>query len=259
MHLSKTILKAKDTPGQIVDYVPREFRGSMPASARSFMDSEAVRNSSFHLSPLVAEQTGLAEVARQTLEERIEGMALEKVNVIQEEAFKQAYDLGLTEGRDRAFSETTAEIKLHLTRLDQICASLEVLKKGLLMQNEAHIVRTVLELTKRLTYAEVGDRKDRILPVLREAIDTAQTDENVIVRLSPEDYDYLTTLKERAEKEFEFIKKLKLEKSPEISVGGCIVDTNYGRVDATIEERIGKLWDVVTEKIPKPETPQDEK
>ncbi len=255
--MSKSILKSSEATGQTIDYIPRQFRGSIPESARSFMDSEAVSKSSFRLSSLIAEQTGIAEVERQTLEEKVEGLALEKVKLIQEEAFKQAYDLGLKEGRDQAFKETSDDIKSHLSSMDQIFQVLETLKTKLIQENETHIVRVILELTKRLTYAEISERKDRILPVLREAIETAQTEENVVVRLSSEDYDYLETFKEHAGKEFDFVRKLKLEKSTEVSPGGCIVDTNYGRVDASIEERIGKLWDVISDKIPKPDIPKD--
>jgi flagellar assembly protein FliH len=44
---------------------------------------------------------------------------------------------------------------------------------------------------------------------------------------------------------------MKFEPNEEVVDGGCIVETNYGEVDARIEQRVAQLWSVVSEIIPK--------
>ena len=48
---------------------------------------------------------------------------------------------------------------------------------------------------------------------------------------------------------FEFLKKIRLEGVEGISEGGCIVETNYGQIDARFEQRVEKLWEAVSESI----------
>ncbi|MNU00700.1 flagellar assembly protein H [compost metagenome] len=58
-------------------------------------------------------------------------------------------------------------------------------------------------------------------------------------------------LKKETGREYEFIKKTRFEPSADITDGGCIVETNYGEVDARIEQRLEQLWSVLEENIPK--------
>jgi flagellar biosynthesis/type III secretory pathway protein FliH len=43
---------------------------------------------------------------------------------------------------------------------------------------------------------------------------------------------------------------LRVEKSSTVSPGGVIVETNYGAVDATIEQRIKKIREAILSKVP---------
>ena len=49
----------------------------------------------------------------------------------------------------------------------------------------------------------------------------------------------------------EFLKNVKLQAAPNIQPGGCIVETNYGVIDARIAERTSKLWDEISQTLPK--------
>ena len=87
------------------------------------------------------------------------------------------------------------------------------------------------------------------MTVMREAIEMAQIEESVVVQVSPEQIEFLETLKKESGREFEFLKKVKLEASPEVTKGGCIIETNYGEIDARFEERVQKLWVGIEENL----------
>ncbi|RYZ63978.1 MAG: flagellar assembly protein, partial [Proteobacteria bacterium] len=62
---------------------------------------------------------------------------------------------------------------------------------------------------------------------------------------------FIEELKKQTGRNFEFLKKVKIEASPEVTNGGCIVQTNYGEVDARVEQRIDSLWAAFQENMPK--------
>ncbi|MNT47004.1 flagellar assembly protein H [compost metagenome] len=71
------------------------------------------------------------------------------------------------------------------------------------------------------------------------------------MRVSQAQFEFLEELKKETGRELEFVKKIAFEPSSEITEGGCIVETNYGEVDARTEQRIEQLWTALSENMPK--------
>ena len=248
---SKGVLKKEQAENLVLEFTPRALDAQMSDVAKEYLSDSKKRPTTFKLSELVAQQTGISEVERLSHNEKIEARALEKVKEVQESAYKEAYALGLEEGRAKAFEEEKAEIIARLGQIDEVLGSVARIKSELTVQNEAHLVRLVHELAKKLFFDAIDDRQDRILPVLKQAIDLAQSEESILVRISPEDFKFIEEFRQKVSKEFDFLKRMKFEATPDIARGGCMLETNYGMIDATIEERVGKLWTLLSEKLPK--------
>lgn len=251
MHSSKTIPKI-ETPIKILEYSPRPFERNLSKAAEAFLETKEKNQNSFKLSELVASQAGIAERERSALEERAEHIALEKVKEIQEPAYQQAYDLGREEGRKSAFEEASQQIADRLTRVDELLTSLGKIKTELLTQNEGNLIRTVYHLATKIAQFEIKGHDDSILSVLRSAVELAQSQETVTVKVSKDDFDFLQTIKDFSKREMEFMKKVKMDPQEGIDSGGCIVETNFGTIDATVEERVQNLWSAIETKIQKP-------
>lgn len=248
----------KDEADQIaISYSPRKFPFKIQASASEFVaiQNEKAKDgtitSDFRIDKLVAKQTGVAELERISIEEKIELEALARIKIIQEKAFAQAHQLGLEEGREKAFSDYKSVLVEKFSHLDTLVASIETLKSDLLSFNETHILRLVFYMAKRISMSAITEKPELVLEVVRHAIESAQTEERVAIRVSPQDFVFIESVKEKLGKEFEKVKRAKFESSESISSGGCIVQTNYGDVDATIEQRLEKLWGALADKLPK--------
>jgi flagellar assembly protein FliH len=240
------------TSERVMDYAPKPIERDISRAAEEFIETRRRNLSSFQLSDLVANQAGIAEREKSDLDRRAENIALEKVREIQEPAYKQAYDLGLEEGRKNAFEEASKEIQDRVEKLDQMLTAMSKIKTDLLQQNEGQLIKAVYHLASIIARFEINGHDDRILGVLKQAVEHAQSDESVNVKLSKEDFDFLQTIKDFTKREFEFLKKIKLSPMSEIQPGGCIVETNFGTIDATVEERIQNLWAAIEPKLAKP-------
>ena len=196
-------------------------------------------------------QTGVDKIEEENLEEKIEAAALEKLKEIQEAAYQQAYELGREEGHNDAFTKVSAEIKERMDTLDQLLSSVTQLKKELEHHNESHLVKLAFQMAARLARHEVKVDNDIVVQVLKEAVALSQDEENITVRVSPDQFDFLENLKKQTGREFDFMKKIRFEPSPDITAGGCVVETNYGEVDARLEQRIEQLWIALSENMPK--------
>jgi flagellar assembly protein FliH len=86
--------------------------------------------------------------------------------------------------------------------------------------------------------------------VLSESLKLANSEEKVKVHNSEKQLEFLESLQKEKSREIEFLKQVEFIADPKIKVGGCVISTNYGEVDATIEQRIEQLWLVLNETLP---------
>ncbi|MNL36175.1 Yop proteins translocation protein L [compost metagenome] len=117
--------------------------------------------------------------------------------------------------------------------------------------NESHLIKLMFQMASRIAKAELKDNNEAMIEVLRDAVGLAQDEENITVHVSQSQFEFMEELKKEMGRDFEFIKKIRFEPNVEIADGGCIVETNYGEVDARIEQRLEQLWSVLSENIPK--------
>lgn len=247
---AKSVLSKEMAAKIVLDFVPARFDLGTPKQAMEYI-VEKKRGSDFRMNEAVRIQTGVDTVEQGSEEERVEVAALEKLKEIQEGAYQEAYKLGLEEGRKEAFQAVSAEIAERMDTLDQLLVGIKDLKKDMLAFNESHLVKLVYQMASRLAKVELQGNNEAMIGILRDAVGLAQDEEDITVRVAPGQFEFLEELKKETNREFEFIKKIKFEPDPQITEGGCIVETNYGEVDAQIEQRVEQLGVVLAENLPR--------
>ena len=247
--MSKTVVREEGPLQRILEYTPRKFDLGVPAPAMDFQQIHRERENDFRMSEVLRIQTGLNKIEAEETEETVEKRTLEKLKEVQEAAYQEAYQLGLEEGRKEAFTKAAKEIDDNLSGLGTLIGNLEKLKTELLKQNESHLLKLILHVAARLAHHDIQVNNDCVVEIMRRAIDAAQIDEDVTVQVSPTQFDFLENLKKETDRKYEFLRKVKLVPMENISGGGCVIETNYGVIDARFEERISKLWETMTENL----------
>jgi flagellar assembly protein FliH len=238
----------------ILSYTPKQFNFGTPEAAMEYLKEKEL-GSDFVMSDVLRTTTGVEEIERLSEEQKIEQKVLDKISLLQEDAYKMAYDLGFEEGTKKAIEDKTAELEQKVEELGALTATLTKIKEEMVYQNEAHIVRMIYEIASRLAFDHVSEKQDVVLLLIKKAIEEAQAEENVNVRVSSSQLEFLEQMKQSSGREFEFLQKVKFEGVDTVSVGSCIVETNYGVIDARIEERVNKLWSELKQAMPKVKNP----
>lgn len=248
--MSRFVLKADIAKTSVLDYKPPKFELGTPEPAKKYIELKQTQSSSgFRMNDAIRIQTGVAQIEAQSLEESVDGRVLEKLKELQENAYQEAYQLGLEEGRKQAFDQATLEIEAGLQKMEGIVTALTNMKPELLRFNETHLIELAFHMAKRLAAAEIQANPEIVKEIVRQSVEVAQNEQNVTVLVNPTQLEFLETLKKEQGREFEFLKAVKLEPSEQVSVGGCIVQTNYGEIDARFEQRVEKLWAALADNL----------
>jgi len=245
------IIKSQEEDQIIFSYQPKEFPLVIAPVASRFVSEQLHEATDFQISPLAAEQAGIAKLQREALNDRIEQEALQKLKDVQEKAYKEAYDLGLIEGREKAFEEQGATIKAQLMKLESFLELLENLKSKVLSDHETHIMRVIFEIASRIAMHEISIKPESIIDVVRQILVETQSDESLILRIAAQDQKFLDEAKQRLIKENQAFKRVRLEPTDNVEPGGCILETNYGSIDASIKTRVQRAWQTIADRLPK--------
>lgn len=246
----RTVIKAEYAFQEVLRFEPQRLESATPQTMEDLVKAKDF-NEDFQIAEVVRNFTGLAEIEVKQIESAIEKRALEELKSIQEQAYSEAFELGMSEGRRQAFVATSEEIDTKLAELGKLVSSIRDSKIHFLNSNENQILKMVFYLATKVAMFEVSQKpEEAIQSVLRECVNISHGEETVRVIVAPEQVDFLETLQRERKRDLEFLKNIEFAPQEGIQPGGCIIATNYSEVDARLEERINKLWDQVRDSIP---------
>ncbi|OAJ50099.1 flagellar assembly protein FliH [Pseudomonas marginalis] len=199
--------------------------------------------------PVEMEEVPLDEVQPLTLEE------LESIR-------QEAYNEGFAAGEKDGFRSTTLKVRQEAeAALNVKLGSLERLM-GVLFdpiaeqdsQIEKAMVGLVEHIARQVIQRELVLDSSHIESVMREALKLLPLGVgNVRLYINPQDFEQVKALRERHEETWRIVEDAALQP------GGCRVETEHSRIDATVETRISqimaKLLDQVHEQVLNPAEP----
>jgi flagellar assembly protein FliH len=250
MSMLKTIVKKGQSADVVFDFKAKDFPLRPSAVASEFISGQAKSTSDFQINPLAAEQAGIAKLQRDAMNDRVEEEALKQLKSVEEKAYKEAFELGLVEGREQAFQEKKQLLHEKIQHMDEIMAMLEGLKTKVVADHEAHIIRLIFEIASRIAMREIKQDPTSILPVILQVVQDAQSEEQITVRLSQDDFLFLEKMREKTGKTAEALRRVRLEAAEGVRSGGCLLESNYGSIDATVETRVSRAWEALEARAP---------
>lgn len=240
MPLSRNIIDKENARTVAINYKPKTIESQLSEQALEYV-SDKEKRGDFRVDKIVAEYTGIEELEKLSQQREIAQEALKLSQEVQEQAYEEAYKRGLEEGKAKAYAEEKERVEAELVQIRNIIGEIKHLKTDIMKDNEKHIVNLCLYLAKRLLMKEVNESDEYIKSIIKRALEMAQSEEEVTIRMSSADYQWVSEHKESIFKEMYLDESTKMEEDPNMSRGGVIIETNHGVIDATLEQRVDKL------------------
>ncbi len=228
---------------RILDFNQPKLQAGASEVAETFLEKQKLSTSDFKLSEITKSQSGIKQMEASILQREIEKRTLDQLKTIQEEAYQEAYNLGLLEGKREAFQAASKDIQDRLKLIDDLVGNMQKIKFELMKQNETHFVKLVLKIASRIAHREVQVNQDTVIEIIKSTLEMSQGDEKIIVHVSVDHLDFFVELQKSDNYNLDFLKKIKFVPHDQVTAGGCIIETNYGEVDSRIETRLQKLWE----------------
>lgn len=152
---------------------------------------------------------------------------------IEEEARKNGYEVGYIDAK-KQHEDLIQEAEF-------IREHARVEYKEVLDSIESDAINVILDIAKRVIGAEISFKKEDILYLVKQAFEKCGNKENMVLKTSPEDYDFIVQNKDKLLSMVEGIGELEIKRDSSLKEGACIVETAFGSVDAGIQTKLNKI------------------
>jgi len=156
---------------------------------------------------------------------------------------KEQYDKGFAEGQQtvKAQFEKYYTDKL-LQRYEELHSMFSGFEQNLLVYEKSFerlVIETAFIISEKIVQKEL-ERDSNIIEVLKTGLKKVLGANDVVVKLNPADYEKLFDSRNDIIFDDNF-DKLRFEKDDRIDVGGCLVETEIGNVDARISTKKAEM------------------
>lgn len=114
------------------------------------------------------------------------------------------------------------------------------LRQKLFDDNEREMVKLVFEIAEKIIGREFKDNDKAIMNVIRLAVSDAIGDK-IIVHVNPQDYENVKKNEEELLQKVESGKTLVFREDDTVKIGGCVVETDIGTIDAQLDTQLNAI------------------
>jgi flagellar assembly protein FliH len=185
------------------------------------------------------------------LQKKVEELQKEQDEIIRrtrEEAElirQKAYEEGLAEGQTAGRIAGQEEYRKKIKQMESMLVSVQSEIGARNERYEHEILLLIKTMVDRLVHHEVSVNPEVIRACLRETLQFVLENAQIRVHLHADDVKRLQEASTEATSLLAGKTRIQLVEDPGITAGGCLLRTDFGEVDATVENCRQKLYEAV--------------
>lgn len=162
-----------------------------------------------------------------------------------EEKLKRDLEIATAKGREEGYSKGYEsgfkDFDKVMRKLHSIIASLIAERKSILESSSGQIVSLVMQIAIKVIKRITDSQKDIVLENVNEVLKRVKDKTQITIRVNLDDLDIVRHKKSDFISRFDIIETLEIIEDPNIGKGGCIIETNFGEIDARISSQLDKI------------------
>ena len=177
----------------------------------------------------------LAEARRQA-----EELAAEIRGTLEDEK-KAALDQGRETGREEGYAEGRAEVDRLIERTRTVLERAQDKRGEILSDTEREIVDLVLLMSRKVVKVISESQREVVVSNVVQALKKVRDRGNIIIRVNMTDLKLTTAHTNSFIKMLEGAKSIQVAEDSSVDPGGCVIETDFGEVDARVSSQLAEL------------------
>lgn len=165
---------------------------------------------------------------------------------MESEARKEGYDAGHSEG----YESGVAEVDRLVERMHKILEAVMQRREEILQDTESQIVELVILMARKVIKILSENQKNVIMANTLAALKKVKTRGEVTLRVNLEDVKLTSSHVDEFIQHVENVQGITVLEDSAVEKGGCIVETDFGAIDARISSQLTELENKILEVSP---------
>jgi flagellar assembly protein FliH len=163
---------------------------------------------------------------------------------------KTAQDKGREEGKESGFAEGKAEVERLISRTQVMLERAQDKRGEILAETEQEIIDLVLLISRKIIKVISENQRNVIISNVIQALRKVKSKGACLIKVNMEDLQLATEHKQEFIKLVEGAKDIQILEDTTIDPGGCIIETDFGEIDARISSQLAELESKILELSP---------
>jgi len=163
---------------------------------------------------------------------------------------KEAREKGQEEGREKGYAEGKAEVERLIERTQVVLERAQEKRGEILSEAEQEIVDLVLLISRKVIKVISENQRNVIIANVIQALRKVKSRGDVIIRVNMSDLQLATEHKQEFISLLEGVKSVQVVEDSSVDSGGCIIETDFGEIDARISSQLAELESKILEISP---------
>ena len=163
---------------------------------------------------------------------------------------KDAFEKGFSEGRDTGFESGKGEVERLIDKV-QIVLNNAIDKRNMIIEeSETQLINLVLLISQKVIKVISENQKNVVINNVIQALRKLKTRGEVIVRVNLADVQLTTDHIKDFMRMVDNIRSITVLEDSTVDRGGCIIETDFGEIDARIASQLNEIRDRILELAP---------
>ncbi|MDR2537734.1 MAG: flagellar assembly protein FliH [Treponema sp.] len=208
----------------------------------------------------VKRRTDEAQALKQTAKDEAEKIiadAMQKAKEVQESSQvsiinrqKEAEERGFLEGHEAGFNEGKAEVERLIERTQVVLERAQDKRAEILAEAERQLIDLALLISRKVVKILSENQKDVLIANVSEALKKVKAKGEVIIRVNTVDMKLTTEHTREFIQLLEGTNTIQVQEDTSVDAGGCIIETEFGEIDARISSQMAEMEAKILEITP---------
>ena len=163
---------------------------------------------------------------------------------------REAYEKGHAEGHEKGFEEGKAEVERLVERLHTILTKAIDKRNEIIEESETQIINLVLLIVKKVIKVISENQKNVVINNVVQALRKLKSRGDVVIRVNLADLELTSEHVKDFMKMVENVKSITVLEDSSVDKGGCIIETDFGQIDARVSSQLHEIEEKILELMP---------
>lgn len=169
---------------------------------------------------------------------------------IKDAAYKEGYAKGYDEGFEKSFADGNNDLTKLNEKLKKILAETINKRNEIIDTAEAQLIEVAILIAKRVVKMLTEKDKGIVIRNIQDALRRIKGRTKITIRVNIDDLEISARHKDEFYQMLDKIEGVTVLEDPNVDVGGCMIETDFGDIDARINTQLNEIETAIKEVEP---------